>query len=31
MKLGLDFHKVITDNPKFFAELSKMYIDAGRQ
>ena len=31
MKLGLDFHGVITDDPRFFAKLSEMYISGGHE
>lgn len=31
MKIGLDIHGVCTEHPKFFAELTKLFIAAGHE
>ncbi len=31
MKIGLDIHGVCDANPKFFAELSKLFVEAGHE
>jgi len=31
MKVGIDFHGVIDDNPEFFSELSKLFVNNGHE
>lgn len=31
MKIGLDIHGVCDSNPKFFAELSRLFVEAGHE